>query len=233
VSKEVCDQRVHQAQVNFLRAGMAGQYTVPGASVEDWANCEQCTDCFLPAYNDRFGGSVQYMLAKGYFSNGHEPRYTTFGFIGSSDNHSARPGTGYKEVARKKMTEARGASNISWSEAMDEGAFMQKSPQSMPYTADDFQKLPPVSLMLTYMERQASFFMTGGLVAVHAKERSREGIWQALKDRDVYGTSGERILLWFDLLNADKEEPMGSSLAFRGAPTFRVRAAGSFDQQDG
>ena len=26
---------------------------------------------------------------------------------------------------------------------------------------------------------------------------------------------------------------MGSSLAFRGAPTFRVRAAGSFDQQDG
>ena len=30
-----------------------------------------------------------------------------FGFIAASDNHSARPGTGYKESARSEFTEAR------------------------------------------------------------------------------------------------------------------------------
>jgi len=85
-----------------------------------------------------------------------------------------------------------------------------------------------------WLERQASFFLTGGLVAVHAKERTRDAIWQALFDRQVYGTSGDRILLWFDLVNTGEERvPMGSQLDFEGTPKFRVRAAGAFDQLPG
>ena len=37
-----------------------------------------------------------------------------FGFLASSDNHRARPGTGYKEYARMANTEASGAKDETW-----------------------------------------------------------------------------------------------------------------------
>ena len=44
------------------------------------------------------------------------PRQFHFGFIASSDNHRARPGTGYKEFARHGNTEAAGPPNAKWRE---------------------------------------------------------------------------------------------------------------------
>jgi hypothetical protein len=228
---EACQRRVEKARADYLRAGLAGHVTIPGEDVPDWKNCGQCTDCYLPAYEYRPGGSVQYMLAKGDFEKPGDPRHTTMGFIASSDNHSARPGTGYKELARLRMTEARGAPSESWHAAMF-GERGQPDPESLSYTFDDLMKRPPFELM--WMERQASFFITGGLVAVHVGERSREAIWDALQSRNVYGTSGDRILLWFDLLNGpDGVLPMGSEADLSVTPRFEVRAAGSFEQKPG
>jgi hypothetical protein len=83
------------------------------------------------------------------------------------------------------------------------------------------------------MERQASFWMTGGLVASHATGRDRTSIWDSLKRREVYATSGSRILLWFDLLRPDGGTlPMGSETTSLH-PRFRVRAAGAFRQLPG
>jgi hypothetical protein len=228
---ELCEARVEKARADYARVGLAGHVTLPGEDVPDWEDCGQCTDCYLPAYQYRPAGSVQYMLAKADFENPEEPRHSTMGFIASSDNHTARPGTGYKEFGRLRMTEARGAPSESWRASMfgDRG---QPEPESVTHTIDGLMERPPFELM--WMERQASFFITGGLVAVHATERTREAIWEALESRNVYGTSGDRILLWFDLKNGpDGPLPMGSELPLKGTPKFEVRAAGSFEQKPG
>ncbi|MFL2692314.1 MAG: hypothetical protein ACJ0G1_01180 [Gammaproteobacteria bacterium] len=51
--------------------------------------------------------------------------------------------------------------------------------------------------------------------------------------REVYATSGERILLWFNLLEDDQEIPMGSEFSTSNNPNFEVRAVGSYKQLPG
>ncbi len=227
---EACEERVAAARANYLRVGVSGYLTLPGTDLREWGNCGQCTDCFQPSYSYRPGGSLQYILARGSFEEGETPRHATLGFIASSDNHSARPGTGYKEYERRKMTEARGVVNEEWRKLIFGDA--KKSDESLELSPEAVFARPPFRRV--WLERQASFFLTGGLVAVHAKKRTRDAIWQALFDREVYGTSGDRILLWFDLINAAPDRvPMGSQLEFTGTPKFRVRAAGAFVQMPG
>ncbi len=224
---EVCEERVRQARQNYVDAGAAGPRTVPGASVPDWLDCGQCRDCFAPAFSHRPGGSAQAALAFASPRPGESGQRFRFGFIGSSDTHQARSGNGYKEYARLAMTEAPGARGRA-------SAFMggqsEPTPESVRVVLDEL----PLSAR-RYMERGASFLVTGGLVAVHAERRDRESIWRALREREVYGTSGGRILLWFDLLNAPEGvAAMGSEVVgMRGAPRFRVSAAGAFEQKPG
>jgi hypothetical protein len=230
VPAEECERRVAEARKTYLDAGVGGHLTVPGATVEDWKDCGQCRDCFNPSFHFRPGGSAQYALAIGNFDEPGPGRHFRFGFIASSDNHTARPGTGYKEYGRRMMTEAAGARDASW-----HGRIVGTRPvagdEAVPFDPDT-TRLQVFQVVET--ERQASFFMTGGLVAVHAAGRDRNAIWDALQQREVYGTSGDRILLWFDLLNAPGGEvPMGAEVRMSENPRFRVRAVGALEQKPG
>ena len=225
-----CTARVETARDRYLEAGTSGRLTVPGTQVADWLGCETCPDCFLPSMGYRPASSVQYMLTRKNFENPDDELPFYFGFIASSDNHRARPGTGYKEYARLINTEASGARDATWHARIL--PLRDPTPESLPVAEALADRQPYQRLDF---ERQASFFMTGGLAAVHATGRSREAIWSALQQRQVYGTSGPRILLWFDLLNSvHGVVPMGRISAVIGAaPRFRVRAAGAFKQAHG
>jgi hypothetical protein len=226
-----CEARAATARDHYAQGGVAGWLTVPGADVLDWQDSGQCRNCFEPSFNYRPGSSAQYTLAISNFDEPTEVKRFRFGFIASSDNHTARPGTGYKEFARGSMSDGRGPRDAEW--------YARLNPKEPPRA----ESIPPERAMegrsgfqLVERERRASFLVTGGLVAVHSDGRDRNAIWDALERKEVYGTSGERMLLWFDLLNgpaAPYAAPMGSEVAMSAAPRFRVRAVGAFEQLPG
>lgn len=230
-----CALKVEKAKADYLDAGVAGHLVVPGAQPEDWLNCGQCNDCYLPALNYRPGNSVQSMLTQGDFDQREadgDPRRFQFGFVASSDNHAAQPGTGYKETGRHQSTETFGpADTLTRMRFSDVAKRSGESDTSQPF---DRKNTHFNLFQYSESERLGSFFYTGGLVAVHAPERTREGIWEGMLQRQTYATSGERILLWFDLLNGpDGEVGMGQEVAMDAPPRFRVRALGAFEQKPG
>ena len=161
-----------------------------------------------------------------------QPARFRWGFIGASDNHRARPGTGYKPVDRRRNTEAAGPIDETWRRRLL-GPEQSPEPATRPMSQAQLQDIP--GFQLTEFERQGSFFLTGGLAAVHAPSRTRDAIWEGLQRREVYATSGQRILLWFDHVDpgGTNRTPMGASIATGEAPTFEVRAIGSFKQKPG
>jgi hypothetical protein len=216
----VCDERVESVRQQVLDAGGPPYSHVSGTRPDDWLGCGQLQDGFMPAFNYRPNMSAQYGLAL-RAEDGSTYRY---GMIGSSDNHKARPGPGYKETARKAFSDAYGFRS-DWFEALNDPG--PASPEANP----EPRNLSGVGMSL---ERGSSFYYTSGLVAVHADARNREAIWNALENRNVYGTSGERILLYFDLLNGKNGVlPMGSEAEIEVAPHFEVRAVGAFEQLPG
>ncbi len=231
-TSETCERRVAEARANFLAAGVAGRHAVPGTSLEDWKDCGTCRSCFLPSMKYRAASSVQYILGLSDFEAPGDPSRFHLGFIASSDSHTARPGTGYKEFGRLFHTEARGPRDEAWYERMFE-VDLDAEPPVESVAFDPGTSDLPAYLSVDF-ERQASFFLTGGLAVVHSEDRSREAIWDALRRRETYGTSGERILLWFDLVNAPGgAAPMGARVKLDAAPRFRVRAVGSLQQGPG
>ena len=68
-----------------------------------------------------------------------------------------------------------------------------------------------------------SFGVYGGLTCVFATELTRRGLWQALKARRCYGTTGQRILV---NVNADGH-PMGSDLQVSDPPEIAVDVIGT------
>ncbi len=216
-----CEAEVARVRDQIAKQwGVGIQGVLPGSTPADWLDCGQCRDCFKPAFAQRPLESAQYALALSNFlarDAAGRPLRFRFGFAGSSDDHSARPGTGYKQIDRALMTDASTA---------PEGAGSAMPGASYSELRNRF--LAPVD------ERVSSFLYPGGLVAVHSEGRDRAALFDALRRREVYATSGPRLLLWFDAIDPQgQRHPMGSELALRAAPEFELRAAGSFEQQPG
>lgn len=231
--KPECDSRAATARNAYANMSIAGHLAIKGETPEDWLDSGQCNDCFLPPFNHRPRTSVQYGLAVSRFDeDADKPTRFRWGFIGSSDNHRARPGAGYKPVDRHRNTESSGPPNERWRRLLL-GKPEEKTAKSEFIGQSRLQEI--AGFQLTEFERQASFFLTGGLAAVHAQDRSRGGIWDALQRREVYATTGQRILLWFDRIDprTGRRTPMGGSTVASAAGTFEVRAVGSLKQKPG
>ncbi|WP_211827003.1 DUF3604 domain-containing protein [Kistimonas asteriae] len=224
-----CTARAKTARLTYVLNGIAGHNTAVGTPFEEWLNAGQCQDCDRPAFNYRPGGSVQYALSLTNFDNEPENQRFRFGLMGSSDNHSARPGTGYKEISRYGMADIAGVQNTSTHKLI----YQKQKPSAVPSDDDNMLDLGPVKRY--EFERGSSFYYTGGLIATHANGRSREAIWDAMQRREVYATTGERLLLWFDMVDAQGNalHPMGSELKTGQTPRFRVTAVGAFKQKPG
>jgi hypothetical protein len=235
-----CAARASQARQHAAEAGVSMQITVPGTQGSDWLDAGQCRDCEQPAFNYRPMNSAQYITALGNFDPTSDPgtsadgeptpRRFRFGFLASSDIHSARPGTGYKEV--RALSESPDRVRPTGGAI---GAFFTAAPEDPVASSRSYEEAAAKlsGIQLFESERTRSFLYTGGLVAVHAEGRSRGAIWDALQRKQVYGTSGPRILLWFDLLSDRGSQPMGSEVTTRDTPVFRVRAVGSLEQARG
>ena len=68
-----------------------------------------------------------------------------------------------------------------------------------------------------------SFGVYGGLTCIYATELTRKGLWEALKARRCYGTTGQRILLE---VTADSQ-PMGSAYHASQPPEISVNVVGT------
>lgn len=229
---EECEHRVEQAKQYALDGGVSPDLVFPDTRGEDWLDCDQCRDCFKPAMTLRPGMSAQYATAITNLSETDDegrPLRFRWGFISSTDNHASRPGTGYKQYDRPIMTDSRGLTDAETRSRVRAlfGPDAENPDRPKPVR-------PSRLFELFDTERKASFMYPGGIVAVHSSGRDRGSIWDALVRREVYGTSGPRILLWFDLLNGPKHRAsMGSDVSLAETPRFEVRAVGSFKQKPG
>jgi hypothetical protein len=220
-----CEARVAEAKRLALAAGAQAHRVIPGTRAEDWLDCDQCRGCFKPASFLRPRLTAQYAAALSSADErdaaGRPFRYR-WGFIASTDTHTARGGSGYKQVARQAMTDQRGPPTAADAERIER--WVLRAPDDPPPVRYEPSRL----LELFDGERTASFLYPGGIVGVHATGRDRAAIWAALERREVYGTSGPRILLWFDLVNGPAGSmPMGSEVALVEPPRFEVRALGA------
>lgn len=247
-----CTKRAATARQDYVNAGTGGHLTIRGEGPEDWLDSGQCKDCYIPAFNYRPGGAAQYIMAQTNFDDPENPRRFRFGFMASSDNHTARPGTGYKEFSRRGMTESvlgpatkiaelafrfDDGKPIASSDNIDVGPNLMigREDLNLIKTTSKVRRLDIVPLMITERERQASFFTTGGLMAVHSNGRDRNSIWDSMQKKAVYGTSGDRILLWFNTKDngINPSINMGGEVTMTTAPEFEVTAIGAFEQKPG
>jgi hypothetical protein len=222
---EACEQAVERAVALTLEAGVGFDSIFPDSGAAEWLDCGQARSGFKPDYSLRPRGTVQYALALSREEDGEERRFR-WGFIGSSDSHSGRAATGFKQDPPK-----RGRTDMVGPRTAFLGSLLDRRREPEDRSRPEAPTNGVAGILA--IERTGSFLYPGGVVAVHAESRSRDGIWEALERRETYATSGPRILLWFDLLAEDGARPMGTSLESATNPRFAVRALGAHRQKPG
>ena len=224
---------MQQARRFVADSGIRPGRVLPDVPFEEWLDCDDPRGAFKPAMRSRPGQTAQYALALSRDAEDPNapPLRFRFGLVASSDIHTARAGSGYKQVHRVGMSDVRGIASPRadrWLRRLT-----MESPED-PGQPVAIRREPMGFANLLGVERTASFLYPGGLVAAHAHDASREALWAALTRREVYGTSGPRILLWFDLLNGPAGRvPMGGATEIDRTPTFEVRALGAQIQRPG
>ena len=242
-----CASRREETKQSVVDRGRAGYQVVPKNTFLDRNISGQCTDCYSPPMNHVPGASAQYGLALTKFKDDGTKHRFRYGFIGSSDNHSSAPGSGYKELFGNNI-DGSGPPTKFFDRLlhMDPWYFPKSlsptgknsNPVKDSYISDSQPQQYEIPELIVGFntiewEKQRGFFTTGGLAAVHSDGRSKEEIWDALKRKETYATSGTRILLWFNMISGDKKIPMGSSVEMYAVPEFEVKAMGSFEQKPG
>ena len=229
-SESTCNDLAAKARENFNKfPGGSGIRLLHGADNESWLDAGQARNTYLPSFNYRPKKSVQFGLALRNKNYSDDKERFRWGFIGSSDTHKSRAGHGFKQLLRNGGTEATGATSEKWRNLLN--TVTAEKRDSRLRTIEELNDLQGASLIDT--ERQMSFFTLGGLMAVHSEGRDRESIWNAMKRKEVFATTGHRILVWFDLIKDDVSLPMGSVTQQIINPTFKVKAMGSFKQLPG
>jgi Protein of unknown function (DUF3604) len=181
----------------------------PGkVGVKEWGACGQCLDCFQPAYNYRNHGSVQKALASAYFNEDNKPLHYNFGFIGSTDTHSAWPGS-----VKESKRQAEG--NL--------GNGAMGPVQAL--IGDEISVSPGVG-------RGGGFLNPGGLAVILAEHRTRDDLWESFINKNIYSTSGPRIEVWARAVINNKVVRMGTQTTTSKNPTFHIKANGSFVEDD-
>ena len=216
-------------------ASVRAWWLVPGTDENDWLDAGQARSLLTPAFNYRPKKSVQYGYALRNFDDENNPLRYTWGMIGSTDTHSARAGHGFKQTNRHASSDTNGLATplLKSLLAKDKGDSDSANLTILPSVNEHLAK---VGYSIMEVERLQSFFTAGGIAAVHAESRSRDGVWDAMKRKEVYATTGHRMLLWFNLLNSPQGKlstPMGSQVLMQTAPSFEVKAVGSFKQLSG
>ncbi|MEP1446924.1 MAG: DUF3604 domain-containing protein [Paraglaciecola sp.] len=238
VSPEQCELRAIDTRQAFLQElTVRAWWVVSGTNENDWLDAGQARSLETPAFNYRPKKSVQYGYALRNFDDENNPLRYIWGMISSTDTHSARPGHGFKQTNRHSSADTNGLKGAVLKSLLskDKG---DKNTSRVTELPDQNEHLAKVGYSIMENERLQSFFTTGGIAAVHAESRSRDGIWDAMKRKEVYATTGHRMLLWFDLLDTNENGdvdlvPMGSQVKKKTKPSFQVKAAGSFKQLPG
>ena len=107
--------------------------TVPGSKAEEWLDAGQARDMFLPAFNYRPKKSVQYGLALQNLQDKDNPLRNRWGFIGSTDTHSARAGHGFKQQQRLNTSDSTGVRDSFWESVFSTGVQFFSSHTSVKY----------------------------------------------------------------------------------------------------
>ncbi len=236
-ARRCASERVEAARANYVAAGARGRLTVPGATVDDWRELRQLSR-LLPA-RLQLPPEEQRPVHHGALANSRpQPRR---GPACASTSASSRRAT---TTARGRAPATRNttASPTPKRAAPRDADLVRPRERGHPARDDAPSRRPSTSrrtklqnFQVLDFERQASFFLTGGLVAVHADGRdprsdlglapAPRGLRHQRRPHPALVRPAERA--------AGHASRWAAATQLAEAPRFRVRAVGAFEQQAG